>query len=211
MSEFVSGGLFTVLAYLLGSVPFGILTAQLFHATDPRTAGSRNIGFTNVLRVCGKTAGVLTLVGDMGKGWLAGWGAAHLLEHEWWILMVAFSVVLGHLYSVFLGFKGGKGVATGLGAVLGVAPSIGLTLAGIWLAAAATWRYSSGAALLAFCSLPVLAVVVRPSTAFVTFSLIVMSVILWRHRGNIVRLWSGTEPRIGQRTISAPSSDATAG
>ena len=211
MSELALSGLLAVIAYLLGSIPFGVLVARLLHTKDPRTAGSRNIGFTNVLRVCGKTAGILTLTGDIGKGWLAGWGAVHLLEHEWWMLTVAFCVVLGHMYSLFLGLEGGKGVATAVGSVLGVAPSIGLPLVCIWLTAAAIWRYSSGAALSAFCCLPIIALTIRPTGAFLSFSVILMSMILWRHRGNIARLRNGTEPKIGQRTGSEERSDATAG
>lgn len=211
MSELALSGLLAVIAYLLGSIPFGVLVARLLHTIDPRTAGSRNIGFTNVLRVCGKTAGILTLIGDVGKGWFAGWGADYFLEQEWWMLTVAFCVVLGHMYSLFLRFEGGKGVATALGVVLGVAPSIGLALACIWLTAAAIWRYSSGAALLAFCCLPLLALIIRPSGGFLSFSVILTSVIFWRHRGNIARLRSGTEPRIGQRMPAEERPDATAG
>jgi len=184
--------------YLLGSIPFGIVVSKCLGAPDPRTVGSRNIGFTNVLRVSGKRAGILTLLGDMGKGWLVGWLAAYLIEPEAWMLGVAVSPILGHLFSVFLGFRGGKGVATAIGVVGGVAPSVGLGLILIWLLTAALWRYASSAALAAFCALPVLALLVAKSMAFVVFTGVVSCLILSRHAGNVARLWHGTEPKIGQ-------------
>ena len=147
--------------YLAGSVPFGIVVSKCLGAPDPRTAGSRNIGFTNVLRVSGKKAGLLTLAGDMGKGWAVGWLAVHTIDHETWILAIALCPVLGHLLPVFLRFQGGKGVATAIGAVGGIAPPVGLGLIAIWLLTAALWRYSSGAALAAFCTLPILAEIGR--------------------------------------------------
>ncbi len=184
--------------YLLGSIPFGIVVSKCLGAPDPRTVGSRNIGFTNVLRVSGKKAGILTLLGDMGKGWLVGWLAAYMIEPEVWVLGIALTPVLGHLFSVFLGFRGGKGVATAIGAVGGVVPSMGLGLIVIWLLTAALWRYSSGAALAAFCSLPVLALLAAKSMAFVVFAGVVSGLVLSRHTGNMARLWQGTEPKIGQ-------------
>ena len=184
--------------YLAGSVPFGIVVSKCLGAPDPRTAGSRNIGFTNVLRVSGKKAGILTLAGDMGKGWAAGWLAVHTIDHETWILAIALCPVLGHLLPVFLRFQGGKGVATAMGAVGGIAPPVGLGLVAIWLLTAALWRYSSGAALAAFCTLPILAVLAGKSGQFLLFTLVLSGIILARHSGNIARLWHGTEPKIGQ-------------
>ncbi len=184
--------------YLAGSVPFGIVVSKCLGAPDPRTAGSRNIGFTNVLRVSGKKAGLLTLAGDMGKGWAVGWLAVHTIDHETWILAIALCPVLGHLLPVFLRFQGGKGVATAIGAVGGIAPPVGLGLIAIWLLTAALWRYSSGAALAAFCTLPILAVLAGKSGQFLVFTLVLSGIILARHSGNIARLWHGTEPKIGQ-------------
>ncbi len=186
--------------YLFGSVPFGIVVSKCLGAPDPRTAGSRNIGFTNVLRVSGKKAGLLTLVGDMGKGWAVGWLASQTVDHQTWVLVIAICPILGHLFPVFLGFRGGKGVATAIGAVGGVAPLIGLELIAIWLLTAALWRYSSGAALAAFCSLPLLGLLAGTGERFLVFSLVVAGLIGVRHRGNIERLWLGTEPKIGQGT-----------
>jgi len=104
--------------YLLGSIPFGIVVSKCLGAVDPRTAGSRNIGFTNVLRVSGKRAGILTLMGDLGKGWLVGWLATFVTDHTWWPWAIALSPIVGHLYSIYLRFRGGKGVATALGVML---------------------------------------------------------------------------------------------
>ena len=188
-----------VVGYLLGAVPFGIVVSKAMGLPDPRTVGSKNVGFTNVLRVSGKTAGILTLLGDMGKGWVMGFSATQLLQDEWAILLVALAPVLGHLFSPFLGFTGGKGVATALGSVLGVAPVVGLMLVATWLGAVAIWRYSSGGALAAFGVFPLVAAVVHPSVVFVLFSVIVSGLIVMKHKGNIERLWNETESKIGQR------------
>ena len=188
-----------IIGYLLGAVPFGVVISKAMGLPDPRTVGSKNLGFTNVLRVSGKKAGILTLIGDMGKGWVMGFAATQLLQDEWAVLLVALAPFLGHLFSPFLGFKGGKGVATALGSVLGVAPLIGLLLLLTWIGAVALWRYSSGGALTAFGLFPVLAAVLRPSAAFVSFAVVVTGLIVVKHKGNIERLWNGTESRMGQR------------
>jgi glycerol-3-phosphate acyltransferase PlsY len=191
-------GLLILLGYLIGSIPFGVVVSRLLGAVDPRTAGSRNVGFTNVLRVSGKKAGVLTLLGDIGKGWLAGWVATMVFHQEAAILWVALASIIGHLHSVFLGFKGGKGVATALGAALGVAPWIGLTLMALWIGAVFLWKYSSGGALFAFAMFPVVALLFHRSWLFIGFACVV-SILIWaRHKDNLIRLWSGTESRIGQ-------------
>ena len=190
---------FVVVGYLLGAIPFGIVVSKVMGLPDPRTVGSKNVGFTNVLRVSGKTAGILTLLGDMGKGWVLSWAAMQWLTVESFIMVVALSPILGHLFSPFLGFKGGKGVATALGAVLGLSPSIGLLLLLIWLGAVAIWRYSSGGALAAFSCLPVVAIVNEQRQEFLIFSLIVSGLIWIKHKDNIVRLWKGTESKIGQK------------
>ena len=199
MNEELVGALMTVLGYLLGAIPFGIVVSKGMGLPDPRTVGSKNVGFTNVLRVSGKTAGILTLLGDMGKGWVLSWAAMQWLTMEWFIMVVALSPILGHLFSPFLGFKGGKGVATAMGAVLGLSPSIGLLLLLIWLGAVAIWRYSSGGALAAFACLPVVAIVNEQRQEFLVFSLIVSGLIWIKHKDNIVRLWKGTESKIGQK------------
>jgi glycerol-3-phosphate acyltransferase PlsY len=188
-----------VSGYLLGSIPFGLVVSKCLGTADPRTTGSRNIGFTNVLRVSGKKAGFLTLAGDLGKGWLVGWLAAQFADGAWWPWLIALSPIIGHLYSVFLGFRGGKGVATALGVMIGVSPSIGLLAVLVWLVTAGVWHYSSGAAIMAFIVLPVLAAALRTGQQFIAFTLVVSGLILWRHKENMIRLWNGTEPKIGQR------------
>jgi acyl phosphate:glycerol-3-phosphate acyltransferase len=185
--------------YLLGSIPFGIVVSKYLGATDPRTAGSHNIGFTNVLRVSGRKAGFLTLAGDLGKGWLVGWLAMQVHDHAWWAWLIALSPIIGHLFSVFLGLRGGKGVATALGVIIGVAPWVGFSAVLVWLVTGGVWRYSSGAAITAFILLPVLAAVLRGDQQFVVFTVVVSGLILWRHKENMIRLWNGTEPKIGRR------------
>ena len=188
-----------VAGYVLGGVPFGIVVSKAMGLPDPRTVGSKNVGFTNVLRVSGKKAGILTLIGDMGKGWVMGVAATQLLSQEWMILVVALAPFLGHLFSPFLGFSGGKGVATALGSVVGVAPLIGWLLLLAWLGAVAVWRYSSGGALTAFGLFPLIASLLRPTVEFVLFSVVVSGLIVAKHKGNIERLWNGTESKIGKR------------
>lgn len=184
--------------YLLGGIPFGVVVSKAMGLPDPRTVGSKNVGFTNVLRVSGKKAGILTLTGDMGKGWMMGVLASHWLQAEWAVLLVAVAPFLGHLFSPFLGFSGGKGVATALGSVLGAAPGIGLVLLFIWLGTVAVWKYSSGGALAAFALFPLLAALFHPTLPFVLFAITVSALIIIKHKANIERLWQGTETKIGQ-------------
>ena len=191
--------LMTVLGYVLGGIPFGIVVSKALGLPDPRTVGSKNIGFTNVLRVSGKKAGILTLLGDFGKGWVCAWVAMHWLTVESYIMVVAVAPILGHMFSPFLGFKGGKGVATAVGVVLGLSPSIGLLLLLIWLGAVAIWRYSSGGALAAFGCFPIVAVVNEQRQEFFIFSLVISALIWIKHKDNIVRLWEGTESKIGKK------------
>ena len=191
--------LMTVLGYVLGGIPFGIVVSKALGLPDPRTVGSKNIGFTNVLRVSGKTAGILTLLGDFGKGWVCAWVAMHWLTVESYIMVVAFAPIIGHMFSPFLGLKGGKGVATAVGVVLGLSPSIGLLLLLIWLGAVAIWRYSSGGALAAFGCFPIVTIVNEQRQEFFIFSLIVSTLIWIKHIDNIVRLWQGTESKMGKK------------
>jgi glycerol-3-phosphate acyltransferase PlsY len=199
MNEGLLCVLMAMAGYLLGSIPFGLVVSNALGLADPRTVGSKNVGFTNVLRMSGKKAGILTLIGDMGKGWVMGWAAMQWLTDERFIMLVALSAILGHIFSLFLNFKGGKGVATALGAVLGLSPSIGFLLLLIWLGAVAIWRYSSGGALAAFGFFPVLAIVNEQRPEFLVFSVVVSTLIWFKHKDNIVRLWKGTESKIGEK------------
>ena len=195
-------GLLVVLGYALGAVPFGIVVSRALRLPDPRTVGSRNVGFTNVLRVSGIKPGVLTLLGDMGKGWVIGWAAMQWLHTESFIMVAALSPIVGHIFSPFLSFKGGKGVATALGSVLGLSPSIGTLLLLIWLGAVGIWRYSSGGALAAFGLFPVVAIVNEQRQEFLIFAIVVSTLVWIKHKENIVRLWKGTEGKIGQKTLA---------
>ncbi len=197
MSPEIQGVLACLAAYLLGSIPFGVVCSRLCGTPDPRRAGSRNIGFTNVLRVSGKPAGIFTLIGDAGKGWLVGWGMSVTLMPNPWALMAVFAVVLGHLFPVFVGFRGGKGVATGLGAIAGFHLFLGILLVILWAVAVGVWRYSSGGALAAFGALPVLGWLMTGDVEFTIFSVLLGGLVIVRHKGNIVRLLNGTELRVG--------------
>jgi glycerol-3-phosphate acyltransferase PlsY len=183
-------------AYLLGSIPFGLVVSKIIGTDDPRTHGSHNIGFTNVLRVSGKRAGLLTLFGDLGKGLLATSLVSHM-EFPWpWILCIGVAVVLGHIFSIFLKFKGGKGVATALGSILGIHPLIGLLLVVVWLVTVFVFRYSSGGALATFGVFPILAFFLTDDIYFCIFSLCMMIMIFLCHKDNILRLIRGTESNI---------------
>ena len=190
-------GLVAAAAYLLGSVPFGLVMARLFGLGDIRKIGSGNIGATNVLRTGNKLAALLTLIGDAGKG-----GAAVLLARA--LLgedagqVAGLAAFLGHLFPVFLGFQGGKGVATFLGVLLALAWPVGLAACGTWLAVAAATRYSSLAALGAAATTPLWALAfARPD--LVILVLLLAALVFSKHRGNIARLAAGTEPRIGRK------------
>ena len=191
-----------LLGFGLGAVPFGVVVSKALNFQDPRTVGSKNVGFTNVLRVSGVKAGVLTLVGDLGKGWVVGWTAMHYLSTESYMMVAALSPIIGHMFSPFLSFKGGKGVATALGSVLGLSPSIGILLLLIWLGAVAIWRYSSGGALAAFGLFPVVAIVNEQRQEFLIFAIVVSTLVWIKHKDNIVRLWKGTEGKIGHKTLA---------
>ena len=190
----------TVGAYLLGSIPFGLLVAKALGEKDPRTSGSKNIGFTNVLRVCGKKAGILTLVGDIGKGVIATGLTQGLGYSRLWILLVGFAVILGHIFSVFLSFKGGKGVATGLGSILGIDALLGLCLFGIWIGAVIIFKYSSGGALAAFSFFPIIGLLLGDIQLSV-FGLCVFGLIVYCHKENIARLVNWTEPKMSFLSI----------
>jgi glycerol-3-phosphate acyltransferase PlsY len=190
-------------AYLLGAVPFGLVVARGSAGVDLRRVGSGNIGATNVLRAVGKRAAALTLVLDLAKGVLAVAIARAAGLSARGLALVAVAVVVGHVFPVFLGFRGGKGVATTLGVVLAAMPVVGLSLLGIWLGVAVASRYSSLASLSAVTVLPVLAWVLDGRPALVVASGVLALLVVARHRENIARLWRGTEGKIGQRVAPA--------
>ncbi len=184
-------------AYLLGSVPFGIVWARLFGLGDLRQIGSGNIGATNVLRTGNKLAALLTLLCDAGKGGAAVLVAGALLGEDA-AQLAGFAAFLGHCFPVFLGFRGGKGVATWLGTVLALTWPVGLAACATWLATAALARISSLAALVAAVLTPLWAVLLGAPQATVLCIALAM-LILIRHKDNITRILSGTEPRIGRK------------
>lgn len=190
-------------AYLLGSVPSGLLIARLQGGVDIRRVGSGNIGATNVLRALGKGAAALTLVGDIGKGALAVAIGRALDVSPALLAGIALAAVIGHLLPVFLGFRGGKGVATTLGVVLAAMPAVGVSLLVIWIVVAIIWRYSSLAALAAAAALPILAWALDGRRAMVVLAGTLFLLVLLRHRGNIARLYRGTEGKIGQRVAAS--------
>ncbi|HQR60125.1 MAG TPA: glycerol-3-phosphate 1-O-acyltransferase PlsY [Methylophilaceae bacterium] len=189
---------FVLAAYLLGSVSFGIVVSKLFGLPDPRTVGSGNPGATNVMRSGRKAAALLTLLGDAGKGWLAVWLALHFDLSQAMGCAVALAVFLGHLYPVFYGFKGGKGVATAAGILLAISPWLGLSVLATWLLAFLMWRVSSLSALIAAGFAPVYAAAYF-GFGLVTATVLVLSALLvWRHRSNIRKLLDGTEAGFGK-------------
>lgn len=188
--------LFILGAYLLGSIPFGLLASKLCASQDPRRAGSGNIGSTNVLRLSGKKAGFLTLLGDFGKGVVVALVAQRFFPQETWVLTISFAVIIGHIFPIFLHFKGGKGVATALGVVLGLDILLGMILIGIWGLTVLWFKYSSGGALVSFGLLPVIVFLTSQSINFLIFSVLVTVCIFWRHQSNIINLVRGTETKV---------------
>uniref|UniRef100_UPI00404844F5 glycerol-3-phosphate 1-O-acyltransferase PlsY n=1 Tax=Orrella sp. TaxID=1921583 RepID=UPI00404844F5 len=196
---------FFVAAYLLGSVSFAVIVSKLYGLQDPRSYGSGNPGATNVLRSGHKTAAVLTLLGDAFKGWLTVWLTINLSASATLVCIAAVGVFIGHLFPIFLAFKGGKGVATAFGVLLALAPTLGIATLLTWLIVAFFFRMSSLAAVAAGVFAPfyylILAGVLWPFEPAILGALILMGVLLLaRHRANIVRILAGTEPKIGKKT-----------
>lgn len=187
-------------AYLLGSVPFAILVSRLFGLADPRQYGSGNPGATNVLRSGSKAAALLTLVGDCLKGAAAVWAAQALGFSAEEAALAGLAAFFGHVFSLFLRFNGGKGVATALGVLLGIDPWLAFVCLFVWLATAVLTRYSSAAALAAAVSAPLAGYVLLGTPALVAILLLMAAVLVWRHAANIRRLLTGTEGRIGGKS-----------
>jgi acyl phosphate:glycerol-3-phosphate acyltransferase len=194
---------FIVIAYLIGSLSFAVIVSKAFGLPDPKSYGSGNPGATNVLRSGNKAAAILTLLGDALKGFvaviLARWLGPQFGVGAAGVDAVALAVFAGHLYPVFFGFKGGKGVATAAGVLFAMNPWLGLASMFTWLLFAVLFRYSSLAALAAAVASPVFAAVLsgRP-LAVATVSAIAL-LLIWRHRENIRKLFAGTESRIGRK------------
>ena len=193
---------FVAAAYLLGSVSFAVVTSRLFGLPDPHSYGSGNPGATNVLRTGNKAAAALTLVGDGAKGWLAVFLAQKLgpsfSSADWMVPAVALAVFIGHLFPVFHGFSGGKGVATAAGVIFALHWPLGLALAVLWMVMALGFKISSLAALTTAALMPLGAFYVfgnaPPAWAMVPISML----LFWRHRSNIRQLLDGRESTIGR-------------
>ena len=202
------------LGYLSGSIPFGLLIAKASKGVDVRGIGSGNIGATNVLRAAGKGAAALTIALDMLKGWAPVALGRILGASDAQVAGVALAAFLGHLYPVFLRFRGGKGVATFLGVLLALLPKVAFLVVGVWLLIAAVFRYSSLAALVAAAASPLLVWLLDGRRGFVALAVVLSGFILIRHRENMRRLLAGEERRIGQRlqgvVADLPGSDRLA-
>jgi glycerol-3-phosphate acyltransferase PlsY len=193
-----------VVAYVIGAIPVGFLVARAFGITDIRTQGSGNIGASNVLRTAGRVAGLLTLGGDIVKGYLA--AAAGATVGGLTPLAVAtgaIAAIVGNCWSVFLLLRGGKGVATGLGALLAVVPLATLPAALVWLGVALGSRYVSLASLMAAVSVPVSALAVGYPLESVGAGAVAAAIVVYRHHENIARLLAGTERRLGEHRRTA--------
>lgn len=194
--------LFTLAAYLLGSISFAVITSHAFGLADPRTYGSKNPGATNVLRSGNKAAAVVTLIGDAFKGWLAVYLARTFGEQfqlpEIGLALVALAVFLGHLWPIFFKFVGGKGVATALGVLLGIEVWLGLACLAVWLGVALLFRYSSLAALSAAVFAPFFYGVVFGFNANLAAVFFMSLLLVYRHASNIGNLLAGKESRFGK-------------
>ncbi len=189
-------------AYLLGSIPFGLLLAKLFGGGDVRKAGSGNIGATNVARVVGPLAGFLTLVFDTAKGTAAVWLAGRVTdESATWMMTAAFAVLLGHCFPVWLKFRGGKGVATALGAFLALCPIAAVSALLLFLLCVAYWRYVSLGSVSAAAAMPLLIYFLwapphhAPPIIIDVGTLAIALLVIYKHDANLRRLVQGTEPR----------------
>ena len=195
------------IAYLIGSISFAVVVSKCMRLPDPHSYGSGNPGATNVLRTGNKLAAVLTLIGDALKGYLAVMLARVLLGDEsltstlnsWLLCGVVIAVFLGHLFPIFHGFKGGKGVATACGILFGINWILGLATLGTWIIVAMFMRYSSLAALAAAVFGPIYFVFLFGFQPMGIVLLVVCLLLIWRHRSNIQNLMNGTESRIGSK------------
>ena len=197
LSLTATDSLLILFAYLLGSVSSAVIVCKAMGLPDPRTEGSNNPGATNVLRIGGKKAAAITLLGDSLKGFLPV-VACHLLDRpEMVFALVGGAAFLGHLYPVFFGFQGGKGVATALGVQFGLGWMIGGAVALTWLFMAKVANISSLAALISMSLAPIYIWLLWPSTPLVLMQVLITALLIWRHRSNIRNLLSGREGPIG--------------
>ena len=191
--------LLLAIGYLLGAMPNGYLAGRWLKGIDLRECGSGSTGATNVLRNVGKGPALGVFLLDVGKGALAVLLARSFGLNDWLQVLAGLAALAGHIWPVWLGWKGGKAVATGLGLFLGLSWPVGLASLGIFMAVISIFRIVSLSSVVAAIGLPVLMLVSHQTTASITVSLVAMLLVLWRHRSNIERLIAGTEPKIGQK------------
>ena len=202
MTPLLLNALFVLGAYLLGSLSFAVIVSRRMGLEDPRAYGSGNPGATNMLRSGRKSAAALTLLGDALKGWvavsLAKYYGPQLGLHETLAAWCGLAAFIGHVFPVFFGFKGGKGVATALGVLLGFSVWLGLACIATWLAMTAAFRISSLAALTTAVAAPVYTVVLIGWNVFAWVVLGMSALLIYRHKSNIQKLIAGTESRLGK-------------
>lgn len=190
--------IWVVAAYLLGSISAAIVVCRLMGAPDPREGGSGNPGATNVLRLVGKKAAALTLLGDCLKGWVPVFVVSYLSSDGLLLAAVGLAAFLGHLFPIFFGFRGGKGVATALGVFAGFGWPVALPVVASWFAVAKLFKLSSLAALVSAMLAPLYVWLFMGEQNLVVASLVISLLLIWRHRDNIERLRAGTERKIGR-------------
>ena len=191
--------LLLAIGYALGAIPSGYLAGRWLKGIDLRDCGSGSTGATNVLRNVGKGPALVVFLLDVGKGALAVLLAKSFGLNDWVQVLAGLAALAGHIWPVWLGWKGGKAVATGLGMLLGLAWPVGLACFGLFMAVISISRIVSLSSVVAAIGLPVLMLISGGSSAYLVVSLVASLMVLWRHRSNIERLIAGTEPRIGQR------------
>ena len=191
--------LLLAIGYLLGAIPSGYLAGRLLKGIDLRDCGSGSTGATNVLRNVGKGPALVVFLIDVGKGALAVLLAKSVGLNDWLQVLAGLSALAGHIWPVWLDWKGGKAVATGLGMFLGLAWPVGLACFGLFMAVISIFRIVSLSSVAAAIGLPLLMLISGGSSAYVAVSLMASLMVLWRHRSNIERLLAGTEPKIGEK------------
>ena len=196
----LSSLLLLAVGYLLGSMPNGYLAGRWLKGIDLRQCGSGSTGATNVLRNVGKAPALVVFLLDVGKGALAVLLAKSFGLNDWVQVLAGLAALAGHIWPVWLGWKGGKAVATGLGMFLGLAWPVGLACFGLFMAVISISRIVSLSSVVAAIGLPVLMVLAGASGASISVSVVASVMVLWRHRSNIERLIAGTEPKIGQKS-----------
>ena len=184
-----------LMAYFIGSLSFGIIISYFFKLSDPRTTGSGNPGATNVMRTGNKVAALLTLLGDMLKATIVITVANYMNLSEIHLAVISIAVLLGHIFPVYYKFKGGKGVATALGILLGINWMLALAVFFVWLFVFTIWRFSSLAAIVATFTAPIISYYLGFSSEILWLNIIISTIVIYRHKANITNLLNGKEHR----------------